>query len=234
MSLYECLTMYFVDPDVQVFFCTDASDFGIWGYMFQVFNGVERPCAFVSKSLSDSQIRWSTIQKEAYAIFYTCRELDPLLRDRHFVLRTDHKNLLFIYDNSNPMIQRWFMSLMQLDFGLEYLKGSLNFVSDAFSRLCANRMLEMPREFTPEDIMVSAVYPDLAVPPEKAALIASVHNSLCGHHGVERTIKKLKTAGHDWPFLRPHVRKWIKECPLCQKISQIKRQIHASPFTTST
>ena len=205
----ECPTMYFVDPDVEVFVHTDASDFGIGGYMFQVFNGVERPCAFVSKSLSESQIRWSTIQKEAYAIFYTCRELDPLLRDRHFVLRTDHKNLLFIHDNSNPMIQRWFMSLMQLDFGLEYLKGTLNFVSDAFSRLCANRMVEMPREFTPEDVFVSAVFPDLDVPLVKAALIASVHNSLCGHHGVERTIKKLKTAGHDWPFLRPHVRKYI-------------------------
>ena len=78
------------------------------------------------------------------------------------------------------------------------------------------------------------MFPDLDVPLVKAALIASVHNSLCGHHGVERTIKKLKTAGHDWPFLRPHVRKYNRECPLCQKISQIKRQIHASPFTTSS
>ena len=54
----ECPTMYFVDPDVEVFVHTDASDYGIGGYMFQVFNGVERPCAFVSKSLSAHIRRW--------------------------------------------------------------------------------------------------------------------------------------------------------------------------------
>ena len=36
----ECPTMFFVDPDVEVFVHTDASDYGIGGYMFQVFNGV--------------------------------------------------------------------------------------------------------------------------------------------------------------------------------------------------
>ena len=115
----ECPTMYFVDPDAQVYVHTDASDYGIGGYMFQIFDSVERPCAFVSKSLNETQIRWSTIQKEAYGIFFTCRELNPLLRDRHFILRTDHKNLLFLHESFNAMIQRWFMSLLELDFTLE-------------------------------------------------------------------------------------------------------------------
>lgn len=46
------------------------------------------------ESLNKSQIRWSILQKEGYGIFYTCRELDPLLCDRQFVLRTDHRNQL--------------------------------------------------------------------------------------------------------------------------------------------
>jgi hypothetical protein len=41
--------MYFVDPDAQVFFNTDASDYSIGGYMFQIFDEVENPCAFVSE-----------------------------------------------------------------------------------------------------------------------------------------------------------------------------------------
>jgi transposase InsO family protein len=132
------------------------------------------------------------------------------------------------------MVQRWFMSLLELDFTVEYLPGKLNFVSDALSRLCLNKMVNLPKEYTPEDIYVSAILPDMVVPADKAALIASVHNSLCGHHGVERTIMKLTQSHPTWPFLRQHVKKFIKACPLCQKISQIKLQIHASPFSTSS
>ena len=36
---------------------------------------------FVSKSFNATQSRWSTIQKEAYAIFHCCQQMDTLLRD---------------------------------------------------------------------------------------------------------------------------------------------------------
>ena len=38
---------------------TDASDYGIGGYLFQPIDGKDYPVAFVSKSLSGSQLRWS-------------------------------------------------------------------------------------------------------------------------------------------------------------------------------
>ena len=132
----ECPTLYFQNPDLPIFVHTDASDYGIGGYCFQIVDGTERPVAFVSKSLSEPQLRWATIQKEAYGIFYTCKELDSILRDRQFVLRTDHKNLLFIAEDSNPMIIRWYMALQELDFKLEHLPGSKNEIADSFSRLC--------------------------------------------------------------------------------------------------
>lgn len=49
---------------------TDASDYGVGGYLFQTVDGKENPVAFVSKSLSKTQLRWARIQKEAYAIYY--------------------------------------------------------------------------------------------------------------------------------------------------------------------
>jgi hypothetical protein len=55
----ECPTTYFVGPDAQAFVHTDASDYGVGDYMFQVFDKVERPCAFVSKSLNETRIRYS-------------------------------------------------------------------------------------------------------------------------------------------------------------------------------
>jgi hypothetical protein len=57
----NCTTMYFVDPDLPLYLHTDASDYGIGGYLFQMVDGVERPNAFISKSLVDNQLRWSTL-----------------------------------------------------------------------------------------------------------------------------------------------------------------------------
>ncbi len=51
------------------------------------------PIRFISKSLHKSQLNWSTIEKEAFAIFYTVAKYDLLLRDVKFTIETDHKNL---------------------------------------------------------------------------------------------------------------------------------------------
>ena len=37
-----------------------------------------------------------------------------------------------------------------------------------------------------------------------------------------------------WEYMREHVRRFIRRCPCCQKMSQIKAPIEAHPFTVST
>lgn len=229
----DCPLMHFVDPDLPLYLHTDASDYGIGGYLFQIVDGVERPNAFISQSLHDNQLRWNTLQKEAYSIFFCCKELDYLIRDRQFVLRTDHNNLRFIHDSSNNMVIRWFMALQELDFLLEHIAGVKNIVADVLSRLCANFMKNLPHEYSRDDMFVSAILPGFKIPADKHALISRVHNSLAGHHGVDRTVKKLLDSYPAWPFLRQHVKMFVRNCPLCQKISAIKLKIHAHPFVTS-
>jgi RNase H-like domain found in reverse transcriptase len=87
--------MHFINDTDPIYLHTDASDFGIGGYLFQLIDGKEVPVAFVSKSLTTVQLKWAVIQKEAYAIYCCCIFLKTLLRDRVFTIRTDHKNLLF-------------------------------------------------------------------------------------------------------------------------------------------
>ena len=65
--------IFYYDESSPIFLLTDASDYGIGGYLYQLINGIEHPVAFISKSLSGSQLRWTTIQKEAYAIFIASR-----------------------------------------------------------------------------------------------------------------------------------------------------------------
>jgi len=74
---------------------------------------------------------------------------------------------------------------------------------------------------------------EFRVPHTERAIILRVHNSLAGHHGVERTMKKLVEANYHWPYMREHVKWFIRHCPLCQKMSQLKSPIHAIPYTTA-
>ena len=71
----NCPLLYFVDSTSPIILRTDASDYGIGGVLFQTINSIDHPIAFVSKSLTDIQLRWSVIQKEAFAIFYCCTVL---------------------------------------------------------------------------------------------------------------------------------------------------------------
>ena len=82
----RCPLLYFVNDTAPITLRTDASDYGVGGCLSQLVDGVEQPIAFISKSLTEIQLRWSTIQKEAYAIFFCCTKLDTLLRDRRFTI----------------------------------------------------------------------------------------------------------------------------------------------------
>ena len=54
--------------------------------------------------------------------------LESLLRDRHFTIRTDHRNLLFIKQSSSRMIVRWYMAL---SFNIEFISGEDNGIANS-------------------------------------------------------------------------------------------------------
>ena len=56
IAVSRCPLMYFIDDDSPIRLYTDASDYGIGSVLFQVVNDEWKPIAFISKSLSASQI----------------------------------------------------------------------------------------------------------------------------------------------------------------------------------
>jgi hypothetical protein len=92
----NCPKLFYVDLKLPIHVRTDASDYGIGGYIFPIDQQKELQIRFNSKALHKAQLNWSTIEKEAYAIFYTVTKFDFLLRDVRFVVETDHKNLAFL------------------------------------------------------------------------------------------------------------------------------------------
>jgi hypothetical protein len=117
-----------------------------------------------------------------------------------FVLRNDHKNLISIAEDSNPTIFRWYMALQELDFFVKHIAGSKNLVADWFSRLCFNNMNHLPKEYEAEDSCLSAIMDDCTIPSDKFELISRVHNTISGHHGVNRTLMKLNESFPKWLY----------------------------------
>ena len=155
---------------------TDASDYGVGGYLFQTVDGTDQPVAFVSRSLNKSQLHWSVIQKEAYGIFYSSMYLQSLLRDRLFTIRTDHRNLLFVNEASNPMIVRWYMALSEFSFTLGFIPGIDYDIADSHSCLCRNNMIDSPKEYSPEYILSAPHIESYKPSPSQYSKVGILHN----------------------------------------------------------
>ena len=67
----EIPLLYFIHDTAPITFMTDASDYGIGGYLYQEVDGTKQLVALVSKSLTKTQLKWSTIQKEALVLTST-------------------------------------------------------------------------------------------------------------------------------------------------------------------
>jgi transposase InsO family protein len=232
-AVANCPALFFITADGEVFVMTDASDFGIGAYIYQIVNGKERPILFVSKALHGAQLNWSTIEKEAYAIFYTLKTHEHLLRDIKFTLKTDHKNLTYINLESSQKVRRWKLFLQDFNFHLEHVAGIDNAVADAFSRLCSISATEVD-EPANSSLFAIESSENLRIPPEEFRKISSVHNSKAGHFGVEKTLDALRASNHTWKRMRRHVTQFIQKCPVCQLSSDRKVAINVAPFTRAS
>jgi Integrase zinc binding domain len=60
------------------------------------------------------------------------------------------------------------------------------------------------------------------------------HNAIIGHGGADRTITKLISLAHNWPYMRQHVKAFIRQCPCCQKMDNVRVPIHVHHYVTSS
>lgn len=230
-AINNCPTLSFMHETAPVYLHTDASDYGIGAYLFQLVDGVEQPVAFMSKSLSERESKWSTPEKECYAIYYSLVKFEYLLRDINFCIRTDHKNLTYLNNSANEKVNRWKLKIQNYSFDIEYIPGEDNVIADAFSRLISFKENYVVSNLTEEEHL--NILEEFKLDTETYTKISAVHNSKCGHFGVERTVQKLQEKGETFLYMREKVRKFIKQCPCCQKMSVLKIPIHTHPFTTA-
>ena len=211
---------------------TDASDYGVGSYIFQVIDGKEKPIIFFSKALHGAELNWSTIEKKAFAIFLTLTKFSYLLRDNKFLLKTDHKNLTYIDAGSSQKVRRWGIALQEFDFDIEHVAGKDNFVADSFSRLCTNNSPSNHKPTHTLAVLEHEIFPH-RLTDEVHTRITQAHNSEVGHFGVDKTITHLVKTGNKWKNMRRHIRQFVHQCPVCQKLKERHLALKVHPFTTA-
>ena len=93
-----------------------------------------KPIAYFSKKLTQSQLSYSTTEKELLAIVLCLKEYCKILYGGVINVFTDHKNLAF-KTLSVQCILRWRIFLDEFDLTLKYIKGKNNALADCFSWL---------------------------------------------------------------------------------------------------
>ena len=132
------IKLYHVNPDLPYVLQTDASAFAIGAVLGQreTPDGPVLPIQCVSKKLTETQQRYSTIEREAYAVVWAVEKLSFYLLGNHFIIETDHQPLSYLKSNSKSKdkLRRWEIMLSNFDFDIEYIKGEDNHMSDCLSR----------------------------------------------------------------------------------------------------
>lgn len=195
-AIIDAPVLAYLDYSREVVLRTDASMEGVGAVLLQRDDGGrERPICYVSQAFAPAQTRWSTLEQEAYAVYFAVTTLSHYLQGTPFVVETDHKNLLFVGKMVAPKVVRWRLRLAEYDFAVRHIAGSGNTVADALSRCFVLRDPGDGRE----DAMQRA------------------HNDVAGHHGVAATVSKLKRMGFRWRGMWREVRRFVDSCPTCQK-----------------
>jgi hypothetical protein len=208
-AVYNAPMLHHLAPEGKITLLCDASDIACGAHLIQEIDGIEQSIYFVSKTFTDVQRRWSVGDREMFAQYYGITQLRRFLGGRKFTLKTDHENLKFwLSDSASSKIQRWRIALSEYDFVIEHIRGEKNVVADALSRL----------------VLITSSR-------EKDILISNFHNAVEGHSGVQKTVARMKKAELSWPGMDRDVAKFVKSCPICQRLSTAARTSHGSKFS---
>jgi hypothetical protein len=116
---------------------TDASNVALGAVLSQMQEGIEKPIAYASRSLSKSERMYCTTRKELLAVVFGLKQYKHYVLGRPLRIRTDHSALQWLRRTTEPVAQqaRWLEFIEQFQYSIEHRPGHRHGNADALSRI---------------------------------------------------------------------------------------------------
>lgn len=181
------------DPALPTIVTTDACDYGIGAVLTQLHGDTEKTVAFASRTLTDSERKYSTIEKEALACVWATERWRTYLWGNHFTLCTDHSPLTTLLTTkglgrAGMRIARWSARLLNFNYTIKYKRGCDNVIADCLSRL---PLPHADMDVEPDTEVVALVSDDFA------AITAAELTAACKDCPVLQQVRHYMQ--HGWP-----------------------------------
>ncbi len=117
---------------------TDASAVGLGAVLVQLDEGgAEKVISYASRTLNETERRYSTPERELLAVRWAVRKFRCYLYGTIFEVYTDHRPLTHIKTSKNPSprMYKWILELEEYNATYYYRPGKINIVPDVLSRV---------------------------------------------------------------------------------------------------
>ena len=133
LALYE--------PQAETKVSADASSFRLGAVIMQKAqdDSTWRPVAFASHTMTNTEVRYAQIEKEALALTWVCEKFSTYLIGKLFILEIDHKPLISLLGHKNldslpPHILCFRLHLMRYSFHIIHVAGKALTTANTLSR----------------------------------------------------------------------------------------------------
>ena len=133
------LALIVVAPDWNLPFelMCDASNFAVGAVLGQRKEKVFYAIYYVSRTLNDAQLNYSTTEKELLAVVFSFDKYRPYPTGNIVIVFIDHSAIKYLMTKKDvkPRLIRWVLLLQEFDVEIRDKKGSENMVADHLLRL---------------------------------------------------------------------------------------------------
>ncbi|GKC79408.1 reverse transcriptase domain-containing protein [Tanacetum coccineum] len=193
-KLTEAPILVAPDWDLPFEIMCDASDFAVGGVLGKQKTKHFQPIHYVSKTMTDAQVHYTTIEKELLAVVYAFEKFWPYL----------------------VLSKTTILLLQEFDVIIRDKKRAENLAADHLSRLENLHQGDLEKNEINETFPLETL--GMISFREAVDILTPCHNGPTGgHHGANYTAKKVFDSGFYWPTIYSDTHDMVKSCESCQR-----------------
>ena len=217
-SLTTTPVLALYDPTKPTTVSADTSAFGLGAVLMQDDPGKgRRPVAYISRTMSPTELRYAQIEKEALSITWACDRFSEFLIGMEFEIQTDHKPLVPLLrtkqlDDLPPRILRF---RLRYQFSIYHVPGNCQSGWPHIGELppILRPYYQVSAELTMEDAYGLLMRGRRIVIPSsmRVEMLGKLHE---GHQGIFKCRERARNSVW-WPRLSRQLEDVVKSCSEC-------------------